>query len=145
MLSVSSDGSMKSWELKTSSCLLTEECGNDKIWTMDSSPEGNVVVTGSADSVLSLWQDITETKVLQATDKKKKLIENEQKLNNLFHAREWTRAFEMALQMDRPFALLKVIRGTKDVIVIMRTFNLALIYLYLTHFVFLFNFRSGRC
>ncbi len=111
MLSVSSDGSLKSWELKTSSCLLTEECGNDKIWTLDASQDGNLVVTGSADSVLCLWHDITEEKVTQATEKKKKLVEDEQKLNNLLHAREWTKAFEIALQLDRPFTLLKVIRG----------------------------------
>lgn len=110
-MSVSSDGSLKSWDLKTSSCVLTEECGNDKIWTMDASQDGHTVVTGSADSVLSLWHDNTEEKVTQAAEKKKKGIEDEQKLNNLLHAREWTRAFEMALQLDRPFVLLKVIRG----------------------------------
>lgn len=78
---------------------------------MDASQDGHTVVTGSADSVLSLWHDNTEEKVTQAAEKKKKGIEDEQKLNNLLHAREWTRAFEMALQLDRPFVLLKVIRG----------------------------------
>jgi U3 small nucleolar RNA-associated protein 13 len=85
VLSVSSDGSMKSWELKTSSCLLTEECGNDKIWTLDASPDGGIVVTGSADSVLTLWHDVTEQKVSDAVEKKKKLVQDEQKLSNLMN------------------------------------------------------------
>lgn len=126
VLSVSSDGCLKSWELKTSSCLFTEECGNDKIWALDASSDGDSVVTGSADAILTVWRDITEEKVIQNIEKKNKLIEEEQRLNNLLNAKEWTRAFELALKLDRPFTLLKVVRGTYEtfiflIIIVSRT------------------------
>jgi U3 small nucleolar RNA-associated protein 13 len=78
---------------------------------MEASPEGDIVVTGSADSTLTVWRDITEEKVSQMMDKKKKLIEDEQHLTNLLNAKEWSKAFEMAIQLDRPYTLLKVVRG----------------------------------
>jgi len=111
VVSASSDGSFKTWELKSSTCLSTEECGNDKIWALDALPDGSVLVTGSADSNLILWHDITEQKVIESSSKRQKLIEDEQKLNNVIRGGKWMEAFTMALDLDRPFTLLKVIRG----------------------------------
>jgi len=82
---------------------------------MDASSDGNIVITGSADSVLTLWHDVTEEKVAEKVEKKRKQILDEQKLRNLLYAKEWNKAFLMALRLDRPFTLLKVIREAKDV------------------------------
>jgi len=102
-LSTSSDGTWKSWDLRTSTCLSTMEGSEDKLWALDCSPDGQVVVTGSADSVLTIWKDVTEEKVVEAWGRRKKNLEDEQKLANVVRKGDWTQAIRLAIELDRPF------------------------------------------
>jgi len=110
-ISTSSDGTWKTWDLRTSACLSTMESSEDKIWALDCTPDGQLVVTGSADSVLTIWKDITDQKVEESLNRKKKNLEDEQKLSNVVRNKDWTKAIYLAIELDRPFTLLKVIRG----------------------------------
>ncbi|ODN02897.1 Transducin beta-like protein 3 [Orchesella cincta] len=114
IVSTSSDGTFRVWDLKSSSCVSTEECGNDKIWTLAAKPDASEIITGSADSIITVWEDITEQKVKENLAKRKKTIEEEQKLNNVLKSGAWKEAFKLAIELDRPFTLLKIIRELKD-------------------------------
>jgi len=111
MISSSSDGTLKSWDLRSSTCLSTWECGNDKVWALDCIPDGSIILTGTADSILTMWEDTTEEKVEESREKRKKLLEHEQMLSNVIRQGKWKEAIILALNLDRPFTLLKVIRG----------------------------------
>ena len=87
------------------------ESSEDKLWALDCTPDGQLVVTGSADSVLTIWKDVTEKKVVESLSRRKKNIEDEQKLANVVRNSDWAQAVRLAIQLDRPFTLLKVIRG----------------------------------
>ncbi|CAL8073192.1 unnamed protein product [Orchesella dallaii] len=114
IVSTSSDGTFRVWDVKTSTCVTTEECGNDKIWSLTAKPDASEVITGSADSIITVWEDITEQKVKENLTKRKKVMEEEQKLNNVLKSGAWKEAFKLALELDRPFTLLRVIRELKD-------------------------------
>lgn len=112
--STSSDGTLRVWDIKSSLCLSTEECGNDKIWACAAQPDLSLVVTGSGDSLITVWEDITEEKVKESLDKRKKHLEDEQKLTNVMRSGKWEDAFKLAIELDRPFTLLKIIRELND-------------------------------
>lgn len=112
--STSSDGTMRIWDLKSSMCLATEECGNDKIWAMCAQPDLSVILTGSADSALTVWEDVTEEKVKESQAKRRRFLEDEQKLNNVMRSGQWEQAFRLALELDRPFTLLRIVRELKE-------------------------------
>jgi U3 small nucleolar RNA-associated protein 13 len=87
------------------------EGSEDKLWALDCSPDGQLVVTGSADSVLTIWKDVTDQKVVESLNRRKENLENDQKLSNVVRNGDWAQAIRLAIELDRPFTLLKVIRG----------------------------------
>ena len=111
ILSTSSDGTLKSWDLRSSTCISTYELSEDKIWALDAVPDGSLVVTGSADSLLTVSVDVTEEKYKESMEKRNKMVEDDQRLNNLLRKGEWMHAVKLAIELDRPFTLLKIIRG----------------------------------
>lgn len=112
--STSSDGTMRVWDIKTSTCVSTEECGDDKIWAVATQPDLSLIVTGSADSIITVWEDVTEEKVKEGLEKRKKQLEDEQKLTNVMRSGKWEDAFRLAIELDRPFTLLKIMRELKE-------------------------------
>lgn len=110
-ISAGSDGTLRAWDLRTSQCLAVFENSEDKVWGLDSTPDGNFVVTGSADALLTIWKDVTDRKVKEAVNRRKNLLETEQKLQNVIESGKWAAAVQLAIQLKRPFALLRVIRS----------------------------------
>ncbi|CAG7833531.1 unnamed protein product [Allacma fusca] len=114
ILSTSSDGTLKSWDIRTSTCISTYEQSDDKLWALDAVPDGSLIVTGSADSILTVCVDVTEAKYQESVEKKNKAVEEEQRLNNLLRKGDWQHAIRLAIELDRPFTLLKIIRDITD-------------------------------
>ena len=65
LVSGSSDGTAKIWDLESRSCLLTLDEHVDWVWAVAISPCGNVVATGSADNSVKLW-DLPTGKCLKS-------------------------------------------------------------------------------
>jgi len=116
IISTSTDGTWRSWDLRSSTCLSANE-GSDshKLWALDCSPDGKLVVTGSGDSRLILWNDITEEKVKESQEKRNRIVQDEQKLANVLRKEDWTEAVRLAIELDKPFALLRILRDVPDV------------------------------
>ena len=50
-----SDGLVKIWTIKTNECVSTLDEHTEKVWSLASSADGNVLVSGGADSVICQW------------------------------------------------------------------------------------------
>lgn len=51
-----SDGLVKLWTIKTNECVATMDEHTEKIWSLATSSDGEVLVSGGADSVICLWR-----------------------------------------------------------------------------------------
>lgn len=69
------------------------------------------IISGGSDSLLIIWRDVTEEKKVQAAKEKERLVFEEQKLANLLKAEELQAALRLALKMERPLQVLKIIEG----------------------------------
>lgn len=69
------------------------------------------VISGGSDSLLVIWRDVTEERKTRAVLEKAQLVLEEQKLANLLKAEELQAALQLALKLERPFQVLKIIEG----------------------------------
>ena len=60
LLSTGSDGCLKLWTVKTNSCAATYDAHEDKAWALAIRPDGGAIASGGADSLLTIWDDVTE-------------------------------------------------------------------------------------
>lgn len=51
-----SDGLVKLWTIKTNECVKTFDAHQDKVWALHGSSKDDLMVTGSADSTITLWK-----------------------------------------------------------------------------------------
>jgi U3 small nucleolar RNA-associated protein 13 len=66
------------------------------------------LVSGSADSTLTFWNDTTAETALQATTQATARIEQDQELQNHIRANNYREAIELALQLNHPKRLLEL-------------------------------------
>lgn len=69
------------------------------------------LVTGGNDSKLIVWKDVTEEAKIEAANKRQEYILQEQKLSNLIHSKKLLAALKLALNLDRPATVLKIINS----------------------------------
>ena len=67
------------------------------------------MVSGGADSRVVVWRDATTEQALNDAAAAEKRTEQRQKLENLFFAGEWDRAFKAALELEFPRKLLDIV------------------------------------
>lgn len=51
-----SDGLVKLWTIKTNECVKTLDAHQDKVWGLHGNRRDNRMVTGSADSNITVWE-----------------------------------------------------------------------------------------
>jgi U3 small nucleolar RNA-associated protein 13 len=51
-----SDGLLKLWDLKTTTCVKSIDAHEGKIWGMSASTEENLLVTCASDSTVTIWR-----------------------------------------------------------------------------------------
>lgn len=51
-----SDGLVKLWTIKTNECVKTLDAHQDKVWGLHGSRKDDKMVTGSADSTITIWE-----------------------------------------------------------------------------------------
>ena len=69
------------------------------------------IISGGSDSLLVIWKDVTEEKKIKAAIELEQLALEEQKLANLLKADKLTSALKIALKLERPFQVLKIIES----------------------------------
>ncbi|XP_068102815.1 transducin beta-like protein 3 [Hyperolius riggenbachi] len=111
LLTSGSDGLLKLWTIKTNDCVKTLDCHEDKVWGLHSNKQDNALVTGSADASIILWKDVTETELAEEREKKEGEILKQQELSNLLHEKRFLNALGLAISLDQPHTVLRVIKA----------------------------------
>ncbi|KAL4659135.1 transducin beta-like protein 3 [Arapaima gigas] len=114
LLTSGSDGLLKLWTIKTNECVKTLDAHQDKVWGLHANAKDNMVVTGSADSNIILWEDITEKELLEEQVKQEDQILKQQELSNLLHEGKYLKALGLAISLDQPHTVLRVIKEIRQ-------------------------------
>ncbi len=108
LLSSGSDGLIKLWTIRTNECENTIDAHDDKIWALDLSRAGTLF-SGGADSKIAVWRDTTKEKDDEKREAEEKNILMEQTLSNHLRHKRYEQALELALELDKPRQVLKVL------------------------------------
>ncbi|KAI1883949.1 hypothetical protein AGOR_G00221340 [Albula goreensis] len=114
LLSSGSDGLVKLWTIKTNECVKTLDAHQDKVWGLHASRKDQLAVTGSADSCITLWQDVTEVELAEEQAKQEDQILKQQELSNLLQERKFLKALGLAISLDQPHTVLRVIKEIRQ-------------------------------
>jgi len=109
LMSSGADGLVKLWTIRTNECEATMDGHNDKVWALDLHQDGNTFVSGGADSRIIVWNDTTKEIEDAKRDEEEKNILMEQRLSNHLRFKEYEKALEIALELDKPRQALKVL------------------------------------
>lgn len=108
-MSSGADGLVKLWTIRTNECEATMDGHNDKVWALDLHQDGTTFVSGGADSRIIVWNDTTKELEDAKRDEEEKNILMEQRLSNHLRFKEYEKALEIALELDKPRQALKVL------------------------------------
>lgn len=108
LVSSGSDGLIKLWTIRTNECESTMDGHDDKIWALDLSPCGTSLFSGGADSKIAVWRDTTKERDDAVREAEEQNILMEQKLSNHLRHKQYEKALEIALELDKPNQVLRV-------------------------------------
>lgn len=74
LVSSSSDGLVKIWNIKDEECAASLDNHEDKIWALAISEDEQTIVSGAADSVVTFWSDCTQTDEREKVNKLESII-----------------------------------------------------------------------
>ena len=109
LISCHGEGIVRLTDIRTSECVFSIDAHDDKIWALDVSSDGKMLVTGAADSRLKIFKDTTKELQEQNRELEEKNLLMEQKLSNHLRYKEFEQALDIALEMDKPRQSLKVL------------------------------------
>lgn len=110
VLSAGADGLVKLFSVKTSECIGTFGEHEGKIWALAVKSDESEIATGGSDSLLLKWKDVTEEKKLEKIKQNEELVLQEQQLSNYIHNDQMLEALQLALRLDRPLQVLRIIQ-----------------------------------
>ncbi|KAL7978984.1 hypothetical protein Chor_015008 [Crotalus horridus] len=111
VLSSGADGLLKLWTIKNNECVKTLDAHDNKVWALHANKKDDTLVTGSTDSRVLLWKDVTQTELEEDQAKQEEQILKEQQLANLLQKRQFLKALGLAISLDRPHTVLTVIKA----------------------------------
>uniref|UniRef100_A0A8C6P2L0 Transducin beta like 3 n=1 Tax=Nothobranchius furzeri TaxID=105023 RepID=A0A8C6P2L0_NOTFU len=114
LLTSGSDGLVKLWTIKTNECVKTLDAHQDKVWGLHGSHKDDKIVTGSADSNIIVWEDVTEVELAEEQAKQEDQILKQQELSNLLHEKKYVKALGLAISLDQPHTVLTVIKAIRQ-------------------------------
>ncbi len=109
LMTCDGEGIIRLWNIRNNECTLSMDVHDDKIWALDVSSDGKMLVTGAADSRLKVFRDTTKELEQQNRRVEEENILMEQKLANHLRHKEFEEALDIALDMDKPRQTLKVL------------------------------------
>lgn len=75
------------------------------------STEEDKLVTGGGDSQLVVWRDVTEETFARVISDRQKRALQDQELSNLLHQEDLLPALKLALTLERPATVLKIVES----------------------------------
>lgn len=111
ILSAGADGLLKLFSIKSSECMNTFDEHEGRIWALAVKTDESAFVTGGSDSLLIKWKDMTEEKKLQKIKENEEIALQEQLLSNFVQNDCLLEALKLALKLDRPQQVLRIIQG----------------------------------
>lgn len=119
LVSAGGDGLLKIWNTHDGECNTTmeDETHDGKIWALDVRNDGEVMVTGSSDSILCVWRDCTKEVLVKQIREKQEETARKQDMENHVLAGRYVEALVLALQLDhraRAKDILEMIRKTSS-------------------------------
>ena len=109
LVSAGADGLIKLWTIRTNECEATMDGHQDKVWALDLSSDGKKLVSGGADSQIIVWGDTTKQEEDTKRVTEEKNIMMEQRLSNHLRYKEYEKALDIALDLEKPRMVLKVL------------------------------------
>ncbi|CAF4923246.1 unnamed protein product [Pieris macdunnoughi] len=109
ILSTGADGLLKLWTIKTSECKMSLDNHDGKVWSLAVSNNESLVITGGSDSKLVTLKDVSAERREKMLKEREELILQEQELMNLLHDKKLVKALKLAIRMDRPLHVLKIV------------------------------------
>ncbi|KAI9839622.1 MAG: hypothetical protein M1819_002248 [Sarea resinae] len=85
-----------------------------QVWALAQNPATNGLISGSADSTLTIWTDTTSATAATLTATTSARLEQLQKLENHIHAHSYREAITLALQLNHPGRLLSLFKTVLD-------------------------------
>lgn len=111
LLSAGADGLLKMWTIKSSECVQTLDKHDSRIWSMAVTSDGTAFYSGGSDSKLIKWRDVTQERKDEEIQKRQDEVLQEQELNNLISQKKMLKALRLALNLNRPYMTLKIIKS----------------------------------
>lgn len=116
-LSCASDGLVKVWNVRTEECLDTLDGHEERVWGLDCTQDGGVIVSGGADGMIRFWHDWTKREEQHELQQRQHDVEQEQAFGNLLAMRDYRNAISLALIMQQPrrlFGLFRTVDQQRD-------------------------------
>lgn len=110
-ISASGEGLIKLFNIKTSECTGTFDQHEGKIWALSVKKDESQFITGGSDSLLIRWKDVSEEKKALRLQEQEEFIIQEQKLQNYVQSDQFLKALKLALRLDKPLHVLKIIQN----------------------------------
>ena len=107
LVSSGADGLVKLWTIRTNECETTMDGHVNKVWALDL--DGSTLVSGGADSQIVVWEDTTQQVEDETRATEEKSILLEQRLANHLRYKEYDQALGLALELNKPRQVLKVL------------------------------------
>lgn len=109
LISSGADGLLKLWNIKTSECKMSLDNHDGKVWSLAISKDESIIVTGGSDSKLVKLKDMTTERRQKQAKEREEMILEEQKLMNLLQDKKLVKALKLAIRMERPLQVLKIV------------------------------------
>ena len=109
LMTTGGDGMMSLWTVNSGACVVSIDAHEDKVWALAVGGDGDWIATGGTDASMTLWSDSTAATKAEEAGTQALAIESEQAFSNAERKGDITRAIELALRLERPGALLRVL------------------------------------
>ena len=110
IITTGSDGLLKLWTVKSNECVQTMDNHSDRVWALCTARNDQTLYTGSADSIIIEWDDVSEKLKIENEQAKENTILQHQELQNLLHEKKYIKALLFAIKLNQPFTALNVVK-----------------------------------
>lgn len=111
--SAAGDGLIKVWDAQSGECSCTLDNHEDKVWSL--AVRGQELISGGGDSVITIWQDVTEQRHHEEAQEREREVEKDQEFENLVRNGNYKQAVLIGLDsLNHPLRLLRVFNQMSD-------------------------------
>lgn len=102
LASCASDGLVKIWNVKDEETATTLDNHEEKVWALAVSKDEKKLFSGGADSVITVWEDVTQEQEELRENQAEELVLKNQDYENFVASQDYRSAILLALSLDQP-------------------------------------------